>query len=210
MVACSNVPQNRNTARHKQKITLRTNPPSSILFFQLLRTKLPARRLKRTSEETSGQIESREMRTSETRTSRLIDKRRHGGPSRRKRRNQTISHVRLSGSHAALHHVPQRAMMAGHFFFVRRRRRISSWQMMMPAMGQAAHPIAVSPTGIVRARQQSQWRSQQRDNHQNCLHPAHRRKFYHSASRLASTSHDRAAQFPHARFAHPKTSRYAG
>jgi acetoin utilization deacetylase AcuC-like enzyme len=81
---------------------------------------------------------------------------------------------------------------------------------MMTAMRQTAHPVAIRHARIHSARQQSQWRGHQRDNHENCLYPAHRQKFYHSPSRLASTSLARAAQFPHGRFARPETSRYAG
>src|SRR6202050_5061327 len=93
MVACSSVPQNRKKARHKQKINLRTKPPSSIFIFQLLRTKLTARRLKRTSEETSGQIASRELRSNETRNSRLINRSDYRSLSRRARRQQTVIHA---------------------------------------------------------------------------------------------------------------------
>ena len=80
----------------------------------------------------------------------------------------------------------------------------------MTAMRQTAHTIAIRHARIHSARQQSQRRSQQRDYHENSLHTAHRQKFYHSAYRLASTRQDRAAKFPHARFAPTKTSRYAG
>jgi acetoin utilization deacetylase AcuC-like enzyme len=79
----------------------------------------------------------------------------------------------------------------------------------MTAMGQTAHSAAIRHPRIHSARQQSQWRSQQRDNHENGLHPAHRQKFYHSPSRLASRSQYRPAKFPHARFAPTKTLRYA-
>jgi len=80
----------------------------------------------------------------------------------------------------------------------------------MPAMRQAAHPVTIRHTRFIRARQQCQRRSQQRDNHENSLHAAHRQKFYHSPSRLASTGQCRVTKFPHARFAPTKTSRYAG
>ena len=79
----------------------------------------------------------------------------------------------------------------------------------MAAMRQAAHAVAIRHARIHSARQQSQWRSQQRDNHEKSLYPAHRQKFYHRPSRLASRSQSRAAKFPHARFAPAKTSRYA-
>jgi hypothetical protein len=57
--------------------------------------------------------------------------------------------------------------------------------MMMPSMRQAAHPVAISHTRIIRARQQSQRRSQQRDNHENSLYAAHRK----NSTTAAPTSH---------------------
>jgi len=44
----------------------------------------------------------------------------------------------------------------------------------MTAMRQAAHSAAIRHPRIHSARQQSQWRSQQRDHHENSLDPAHR------------------------------------
>src|SRR5271168_4675089 len=100
-------------------------------------------------------------------------------------------------------------MMAVHVVHRMLLRGSSRRRMMMPPMRQTAHPIAISHAGIIRARQQSQRRSQQRDNHENCLHPAHRRKFYHSRSRPVTASLDRAVRHLDARFAPTKTSRYA-
>jgi hypothetical protein len=93
----------------------------------------------------------------------------------------------MSGSHTALHHVPYGAMMAGHFLLLGFRRCVPRRGMMMPAMRQAAHPVAVGHAGIIRARQQRQRRCQQRDDHENSLHTAHRRKFYHRLSRPAAS-----------------------
>lgn len=86
-------------------------------------------------------------------------------------------------------------MMAGHFLLLGFRRCVPRRRMMMPAMRQAAHPVAICHSGIIRARQQSQWRSQQRDNHENSLHTAHRQKFYHSLSRLGSNTEPRSTNF---------------
>jgi acetoin utilization deacetylase AcuC-like enzyme len=81
--------------------------------------------------------------------------------------------------------------------------------MMVAAMRQAAHAIAIRHARIHSACQQRQRRRQQRYNHENSLHPSHRQKVYHSSTRLASKSQRRAAKFPQAQFAPTKTSRYA-
>jgi hypothetical protein len=77
--------------------------------------------------------------------------------------------------------------MARHIVLLRPRRRIPSRRMMMRAMWQAAHAIAIRHARIHSTRQQSQRRRQQRENHENGLDPAHRPKFYHSRSRATRT-----------------------
>ena len=58
--------------------------------------------------------------------------------------------------------------------------------MMMRAMRQAAHAIAIRHARIHGARQQSQRHCQQGDNHENGLHLSHRQKLYHSRTRLVN------------------------
>jgi hypothetical protein len=144
--------------------------------------------LKRTSEETSGQIASRELRSNETRNSRLINRSDYRSLSRRERPKQTVIHARLFRSHAAIHRAINRAMLTSHSFLTGCGRSIVHTRMMMTAMRQTAHPVAIRHARIHSARQQSQRRGQQRDNHENSLHPAHRQKYYHSPSLLASAS----------------------
>jgi len=148
-----------------------------------LRTRLAARRLKRTSEEPGGQIATGILRIGKTRHFRPVNKGERRRPSRRERREQSVIHARLPRAHAALHHVPRSAMMAGHSIPLGTRRRIPRRRRMMPAMRQAAHPVAIRHARIHTAGQRSQRRCQQRDDHQNRLNPPHREKLYHSRLR---------------------------
>jgi hypothetical protein len=153
----------------------------------MLRAGLTARRLKRTSEETGGQMTVAKLRIGEARHLRLVERGERRRLSRGERSDQTVIHV-LPGTHAALHHVTCGTMMAVHVIFWRLLRRRLCRRMMMPAMRQAAHAVAIRHAGIAGSRQQSQRRSQQYDDHEDGLRTTHRQKFYHSCSRPASVS----------------------
>ena len=101
-------------------------------------------------------------------------------------------------------------MMAGHTLLLGCRPFIPRRRVVMRAMRQAAHAIAIRHARIHGARQQSQRRRQQRDNDENSLHPAHRGKLYHSRPRLVNRNPQLAAKCIHTQFAPRKTSRYAG
>lgn len=104
----------------------------------------------------------------------------------------------VAGIHSAFEDVPEIAVLALHIFVLRG----------MVGMGQAAHGSAFGSINVHAAGQQSQWRCEQRYDHENGLNPAHVTVIIAQQSRAGKPPFTReASSSPVEAFEFSKTSR---